>query len=40
LLIDGLAEAFAVLHKRYGRFFRTRTRDGAPVAARYLSAFA
>ena len=39
-MIDGLAEAFAALHERYGRFFRTRTRDSAPVAARYLSGLA
>ena len=35
-----MAEAFAALIERYGRFFRTRTRDSAAVAARYLSGLA
>jgi SRSO17 transposase len=39
-LIDGLAAEFAALHQRYSRFFRTRTRNCAPVAARYLSGLA
>jgi SRSO17 transposase len=39
-LIDDLAEAFAALVDRYRRFFRTRTRDCAAVAARYLSGLA
>jgi SRSO17 transposase len=36
-LVDDLAEAFAALVDRYRRFFRTRTRNCATVAARYLS---
>jgi SRSO17 transposase len=36
-LVDDLAEAFAALVDRYRRFFRTRTRNCAAVAARYLS---
>jgi SRSO17 transposase len=39
-LVDDLATAFATLVDRYRRFFRTRTRDCAAVAARYLSGLA
>jgi SRSO17 transposase len=39
-LVEGIAEAFAALIARYGGFFRTRTRDSARVAARYLSGLA
>jgi SRSO17 transposase len=39
-LVDGVAEAFAALIDRYGRFYRTRTRDNVAVAARYLSGLA
>ena len=38
--MDGVAEAFAALIDRYGRFFRTRTRDNVAVAGRYLSGLA
>ena len=38
--MDGVAEAFAALIDRYGRFYRTRTRDNVAVAARYLSGLA
>jgi SRSO17 transposase len=39
-LIDAMADAFAVFIDRYGRFFRTRTRDCAAVAGRYLRGLA
>ena len=39
-MVDDLATAFATLVDRYRRFFRTRTRDCAAVAARYLSGLA
>ena len=39
-LVDGIADAFATMISRYGGFFRTRTRDSAAVAARYLSGLA
>lgn len=35
-----MAEAFAALLRRYCGFFRTRTRDNAPVAGRYLQGLA
>jgi SRSO17 transposase len=35
-LVEGIADAFAHFIDRYGRFFRTKTRDSAAVAARYL----
>ena len=35
-----MAGAFAIFISRYGRFFRTRTRDNAAVAARYLRGLA
>src|ERR1700674_1509311 len=35
-----MADAFAIFISRYGRFFRTRTRDSAAVAARYLRGLA
>jgi SRSO17 transposase len=35
-LVEGIADAFATFIDRYGRFFRTRTRDSAAVAGRYL----
>jgi len=35
-----MADAFAAMIDRYGRFFRTRTRDNAAVAARYLRGLA
>jgi SRSO17 transposase len=38
--VDAIAEAFATLSSRYGRFFRTCTRDSAPVAGRYLNGLA
>jgi SRSO17 transposase len=31
-----MAEAFGTFRDRYSRFFRTKTRDSAPVAGRYL----
>ncbi len=39
-MIDSVAEAFSALIDRYSGFFRTRTRDNAAVAARYLSGLA
>jgi SRSO17 transposase len=39
-LVDGIAEAFASLSRRYGQFFRTSTRDNAAVAERYLHGLA
>ena len=39
-MVEGIADAFAALIGRYGRFFRTRTRDNAAVAERYLSGLA
>jgi len=39
-LIEAMADAFAIFISRYGRFFRTRTRDSAAVAARYLRGLA
>jgi hypothetical protein len=39
-VVEGLADAFAALISRYSRFFRTRTRDSAAAAARYLSGLA
>lgn len=35
-MIEGIADAFAAFISRYSRFFRTRTRDSAAVAGRYL----
>ena len=35
-MVEGIASAFATFIDRYGRFFRTRTRDSAAVAERYL----
>jgi SRSO17 transposase len=39
-LVDGIADAFATFIDRYGRFFRTKTRNGAAVAGRYLRGLA
>ena len=39
-MVEGIADAFAALIGRYGRFFRTRTRDNAAVAERYLNGLA
>ena len=39
-MVEGIADAFATLISRYSRFFRTRTRDSAAVAERYLSGLA
>jgi SRSO17 transposase len=39
-LVDGMADAFAVFSDRYRRFFRSKTRDSAAVAARYLRGLA
>jgi SRSO17 transposase len=39
-LVEGIADAFALFIDRYGRFFRTRTRDCAAVATRYLRGLA
>jgi len=39
-LVEGIADAFALFIGRYGRFFRTRTRDCAAVAAHYLRGLA
>jgi hypothetical protein len=36
-LVEAIADAFAAFISRYGGFFRTRTRDGATVAARELA---
>lgn len=38
--VEEIAEAFSALLQRYGGFFRTRTRDNAPVARRYLQGLA
>jgi hypothetical protein len=35
-----MADAFALFTSRYGRFFRSKTRDSAAVAGRYLRALA
>jgi SRSO17 transposase len=35
-LVEGIANAFASFIDRYGSYFRTRTRDSAAVAGRYL----
>jgi SRSO17 transposase len=39
-LVEGIADAFATFIDRYGRFFRTKTRDCAAVAGRYLRGLA
>jgi len=39
-LVEGIADAFATFIERYRRFFRTRTRDCAAVATRYLRGLA
>jgi SRSO17 transposase len=39
-LVDGIADAFALFINRYGRFFRSKTRDSAAVAGRYLRGLA
>src|SRR3954466_11527816 len=39
-LIEGVAVAFGSFIGRYERFFRTRTRDNAVVAERYLQGLA
>jgi SRSO17 transposase len=39
-LVDGIATAFATFVDRYGALFRTRTRDNAAVAKRYLCGLA
>jgi SRSO17 transposase len=39
-LVDGVADAFAAIITRYGGFFRTKTRDNAAVAERYLCGLA
>ena len=39
-LVDGIAAAFDAFISRYGGFFRTRTRDVAVVAGRYLRGLA
>lgn len=39
-MVEGVAEAFAALSDRYRRFFRTRSRDNAAVAERYLHGLA
>jgi SRSO17 transposase len=39
-LVEGIADAFASFIDRYHRFFRTRTRDSAAVARRYLRGLA
>jgi len=38
--VDGIADAFGAFIGRYGGFFRTRTRDNAAVAKRYLCGLA
>src|ERR1700759_5703726 len=35
-LVDPIADAFTGFIERYGRFFRSRGHDNAPVAKRYL----
>ena len=39
-MVEGIADAFATFIERYRRFFRTRTRDCAAVATRYLRGLA
>jgi SRSO17 transposase len=39
-LVDGIADAFGTMIDRYGPFFRTRARDNAAVAGRYLHGLA
>jgi SRSO17 transposase len=39
-LVEGIADAFATFIGRYGGFFRTKTRDCAAVAGRYLRGLA
>jgi hypothetical protein len=39
-LVEAIAGAFATFIDRYGRFFRTKTRDCAGVAGRYLRGLA
>jgi SRSO17 transposase len=39
-LVEGIADAFATFIDRYHRFFRTKTRDCAAVAGRYLRGLA
>jgi SRSO17 transposase len=39
-LVEGIADAFATFIDRYGRFFRTKTRDCAAAAGRYLRGLA
>ena len=39
-MVDGIADAFAVFINRYCHFFRTKTRDSAAVAGRYLCGLA
>jgi SRSO17 transposase len=39
-LIEGIADAVALFIIRYGRFFRSKTRDSAAVAERYLRGLA
>ena len=39
-MVDGIAEAFGTFLDRHGQFFRTRTRDSAAVARRYLCGLA
>jgi SRSO17 transposase len=39
-LIEAMADAFAIFVSRYGQFFRTKTRDNAAVAGRYLRGLA
>ena len=39
-MIEGIADAFALFISRYGRFFRSKTRDSAAVAGRYLRGLA
>ena len=39
-MVEGIADAFATFIDRYGRFFRTKTRDCAAVAGRYLRGLA
>jgi SRSO17 transposase len=39
-LVEGVADAFASFVDRYRRFFRTRTRDCAAAATRYLCGLA
>jgi hypothetical protein len=39
-LVEGIADVFAAFVDRYGRFFRTKARDSAAVAGRYLCGLA